>query len=583
MDQSGEVKEEKDSRTEYGLISVSAEHNLYFWKLANFSRVKLLIGFNDEILNVKLFPDGTHAAVATNSEQIRVYNLSTLSAELLVGHTDIVLSLDISSDGRFLVSSSKDHTVRVWHCDFSDPVRPAYRCVAVGVGHTEPVGAVACSRKPITATSYFVSASKDRTLKVWRFAPILEQLSADEKEASSEALKLVSDVGVVAHDKDINCVAISPNDKLIATASADKSIKLWNRSDLSLAGALRGHKRGVWSIEFSTVDKCIASASSDRTVKVWSVTDFTCLKTFEGHAGGVLNVQFFNHGMQLMSTGTDGALKLWTIKTNECANTFPDDHSDKVWALAMSRDQRTMLTGGADSTLNLWCDVTEEEMEMAQAAEADRLLQEQQLSNCLLDKDYGQAVAIALRLKQPRRLFTILEEMIHVEAEDDMKDSSLPSHIRSDLVHLTGVVSEAEAAHRLQLAQQAYQPRSRILERLVRGLTVEQITEVLNYVRDWNTNGKHCFVAHRVLAALTRTLPPSKLKQSPQLKEVVKGVIAYSERHLTRLDALLQKSFLIDYTVLAMKKLSPLESKHQSQDILSDVSDSSLKRKFEAI
>ncbi len=56
-------------------------------------------------------------------------------------------------------------------------------------------------------------------------------------------------------------MAVAPHDRLVASASADKTIKLWNTSDLSLVHVLRGHKRGVWSIEFSSVDKVIASAS----------------------------------------------------------------------------------------------------------------------------------------------------------------------------------------------------------------------------------------------------------------------------------------------------------------------------------
>jgi U3 small nucleolar RNA-associated protein 13 len=72
---------------------------------------------------------------------------------------------------------------------------------------------------------------------------------------------VTSSQSVLAHDKDINAVAVAPHDRLVASASADKTIKLWNTADLSLVHVLRGHKRGVWSIEFSSVDKVIASAS----------------------------------------------------------------------------------------------------------------------------------------------------------------------------------------------------------------------------------------------------------------------------------------------------------------------------------
>lgn len=129
---------------------------------------------------------------------------------------------------------------------------------------------------------------------------------------------------VKAHEKDINTVALAPNDKIIATGSQDKTIKvslslltthcstrfynhatflrtgvyptfhicfthtavylqLWAYPALTPLASLSGHRRGVWCVEFSPVDQCLASCSSDRTVKLWSLTDYTCLKAREAH------------------------------------------------------------------------------------------------------------------------------------------------------------------------------------------------------------------------------------------------------------------------------------------------------------
>ena len=53
---------------------------------------------------------------------------------------------------------------------------------------------------------------------------------------------------IMAHAKYINCVRISPNDKMIATSSQDKQIKLWESKSLTLKGTLTGHRKGVWDI-----------------------------------------------------------------------------------------------------------------------------------------------------------------------------------------------------------------------------------------------------------------------------------------------------------------------------------------------
>lgn len=72
----------------------------------------------------------------------------------------------------------------------------------------------------------------------------------------------------------------------------------------------------------------------------------------------------------MLSTASDGLLKLWTVKTRQCVQTF-DQHQDKAWAMAVSGDEKRVVTGGEDAALVLWRDVTEEEKEKA-AEEAAR-------------------------------------------------------------------------------------------------------------------------------------------------------------------------------------------------------------------
>jgi U3 small nucleolar RNA-associated protein 13 len=94
-------------------------------------------------------------------------------------------------------------------------------------------------------------------------------------------------ITVKAHDKDINAVAMSPNDTILASASQDKTIKLFRFNAISQLGVqeigvLRGHRRGVWDIAFSPVDQVLVSTSGDKTLKLWSVNDFSCIKVRTG-------------------------------------------------------------------------------------------------------------------------------------------------------------------------------------------------------------------------------------------------------------------------------------------------------------
>lgn len=275
------------------------------------------------------------------------------------------------------MTSSKDYNCMVWNL-------LNMTCVAICSGHSDSVGAIGlCSNLATykSKRSFIVSGGADKVLKRWNFFP-------DEFLSGSPVI-LSPSHSIRAHDKDINSVSCSPNDSIVATASQDKTVKLWNASDLSCVAILRGHKRGVWKAVFSPVDKVLASCSGDKTVKIWSMSDFSLLRSFEGHTASVLCIAFIRKGNQIVSGSSDGLIRLWNVRTGECVNTF-EGHEDKIWTIrSNSNSEETFFSGGGNSQLIVWKDSTvEEDLNKVRAVE-HRLEAEQLYSNAIRSTDYS--------------------------------------------------------------------------------------------------------------------------------------------------------------------------------------------------
>jgi U3 small nucleolar RNA-associated protein 13 len=275
------------------LVSIHADQNIIYHSLSTSLPTRQIIGFNDEIIDATFLSSPSssssshsHLALAANASSVRIYSTSTFDARLLTGHKDMVLCLDKSPDHSMLVSGAKDQTARIWAPDSTGH----WRCVAICEGHAESVGAVSFSKKIDEKTGrpkFLVTASQDRTIKLWDLSKL--DLEAEEpfKPRSLATLR--------AHEKDINSLDISPNDRFLASGSQDKLVKIFEidytpsssgaTGALRLLGSCKGHRRGVWTVKFSRNDKIVASGAADKSVRLWSLDDLTCLKVSSGIVG----------------------------------------------------------------------------------------------------------------------------------------------------------------------------------------------------------------------------------------------------------------------------------------------------------
>uniref|UniRef100_A0A915P5V1 U3 small nucleolar RNA-associated protein 13 C-terminal domain-containing protein n=1 Tax=Meloidogyne floridensis TaxID=298350 RepID=A0A915P5V1_9BILA len=463
-------------------------------------------------------------AVGSNTENLLILNVKNGKRNYAKGHSQSILCVDSPIwSNSLLASGSKDNSIIIWNIqnkeredlmevddeknEVEDEEKSAnnilVKQMAIASGHTHSVSSISFSHS--NKPPFLVSVSHDTTLKLWPLVDLMVKQEKLEENEENKLLKLSASTTIVAHTKDINSVDVSQNDKLCVTASMDKTAKLWHINlktmELANAGILSGHKRGL-----------VATCSGDCTIKIFSLLDKSCIKTLEGHQFAVLSILFIENSSKLISVDGGGILRLWNVKKGICECDIEEETddfnklSDSYW-----------ITGAADGLLTIWRDNTKIMKALTQKEATKKITDQQTLSNLLQQNHLFEALLYTLDLDLPFQCLKILQRL------------------SSDIV----ATSENDQLQKLI--------------NIIKRLSKIQLSALLGYSTQWNTNSRTYSVAQLVLNCVLRAIPPEELIELPNIENIVQRFLPYSLRHQERIKNFRKSAAHIDYMFSSMR------------------------------
>jgi hypothetical protein len=224
--------------------------------------LKQLLDAEDSVLCIAASPDGKRLAAGGCDRAVRVWDLSeglddAKLEQTVENHADWVLGCALSADGKYLVTAGRDKTAKVWDLKAKESVVtfPEHQNIVYGV-----------AVKADGSAGFSVGA--DKQLRTWK--------------PGGEG-KQVKNAG--GHGDDVFKVVANPKQPVLATSSADKTVRLWNLDTLAAGKTLSGLNDFVYAVAFSADGDLVAGGSYDGEVRVWKVSDGTLVKGFNASPG----------------------------------------------------------------------------------------------------------------------------------------------------------------------------------------------------------------------------------------------------------------------------------------------------------
>jgi len=154
------------------------------------------------------------------------------------------------------------------------------------------------------------------------------------------------------HQRDVNTVAFSTDEKILASGGGDRKVRLWSLENQE-PGHVLDHGEWVNGLAFAPAGPVVASAGRDGCVKLWNTDSGQQLGAIQSHANNATAVVFSPNGSRLLSGSQEGRIKIFNLRDKKVEADVVA-HAGWIWHLAMSSQGEMLLSAGADHVARIW-------------------------------------------------------------------------------------------------------------------------------------------------------------------------------------------------------------------------------------
>ena len=312
------------------------------------SEQAIIRGHSDTVNFVVFSPDGTRVLSCSSDKTVRVSDVET--GQIVAGpskeHTGRVLCAVYSTDGKSILSVSSDGFVQKWNAD---------------CGVDGPVDRVALSISDET-DMYMGCAAFSHSHEYITFVRTRHTLAGSVVSASQSVISVLDvETGRVVSNAsveyEVDCIAFSPDDTHVACGSIfGGSFSVYNtKSDELVMGLFAQGLHGVWSISYSHGGAHIALGMGDGTIRLWDVRGSPHqVHVYGGHSELIFCVAFSSDDRWVVSGADDRTVRVWNVKTGQLVAGPFQGHAFRIQTIGFSPDSKRIASGSTDGTVCIW-------------------------------------------------------------------------------------------------------------------------------------------------------------------------------------------------------------------------------------